>query len=469
MENNRQNDFDDEDIQLVRDFEKTVLQGGQQFFDIDELEVIMDYYLETNDLKPLQRAVEYAEDLYPDSTSVRLRRAHLLIAHGQYKQALRIVRQLRTENSDDTDVAYSLGVVYGALGEHEKAIGFFHEAAVDGWMLGRIYANIAEEYYALHNYDEAIRFCQLALDTDSYDDATLYNYLDTAFMADRLDEAAAYLKSFVEEHPYSNEGWHILGNAYRYMGRMEQAVDAYEYANAADSKNYAVYCDQAIAYELMDKPGEAVSILLRARDVAPGRETVYMRIAEIYGRTGDADMAILYLRKALEENPDSTSCLAMLAVAYIVIGESSLALPLLKKARTLAPDDVEVLSAQAVYYDSVDNFEAASDCYDRILTSEDCTEAMCQRYVHFLYRHKEYELLIDFGEESLGVYPDDPYYCTYLAAAYFHTNRYNRASRVLPHADAWLLHEICPELCNHPRLGPLVPPLYGDADPSSTV
>ena len=49
MNNNRNNEFDDEERQLVLDFENTVLQGGTQFFDVDELEVIIDYYFEVND------------------------------------------------------------------------------------------------------------------------------------------------------------------------------------------------------------------------------------------------------------------------------------------------------------------------------------------------------------------------------------------------------------------------------------
>ena len=279
-----------------------------------------------------------------------------------------------------------------------------------------------------------------------------------------VQEAADYLKSFVGEHPYSSVGWHCLGNAYRYQNEMEQAIDAYEFALAADGKHYEIYVDMSLAYELMGNQSEAAGTLLRARDIAPNRGMVYHQVAEIYGRAGDGDMAIYYLRKAVEEDPDNVRCLAALAITYMVVGEVDLALPLLKKARSLAPDDVEVLSAMAAYYDSIGNFKMASDYYDRVITSEDCTEVMCQRYVQFLYHYEVYDILIQFGEESLELYPDDPFYCTFLAAAYFHTNRYNRASQVLPHVAPMLLMEVCPELCEHPRLGPLVPQLDDNHD-----
>ena len=459
MDKDRFKDFDEEERQLVLDFERTVLRGGMQFFDVDELEVIIDYYLEVGDMEPLERAVEYAEQLYPDSTTVRLRRAHLLIAKEQYEPARRIVDALRRREPKNTDEAYSLGVVNGAMGEHEAAVKYYLEAAEDGWQLGRIYANIAEEYYMLHELDEAIRYYKLALDTDSYDNATLYNYVDTAIQMHCLDDTAAYLQSFVGEHPYSSVGWHCLGNVYREQGQLEKAVDAYEYALAIDKNDVAVYYDLAATQEYAGNPGEAVTTLLRARDIGGNRNEVYRQVASVYARADNGEMAIMYLRKALEENPDDAVTLSSLALAYAFVDEKSLAMPLLKKSLRLAPENAEVLNAAAIIYENLGNYEAAGDYYDRMIAADGCTESMCQRYVMFLYKQKLYDLLIDFGLESLELYPEHPFYSTFLAAAYFYTNRYNRASGMLPFVDPVLLAEICPEIIKHPRLGPLVPPV----------
>lgn len=444
---------------MILDFENTVLRGGHRFFDVDELEVIMDYYFEVNDVPPLERAVEYAEQLYPDSTTVRLRRAHLLISKEQYKPALQIIKDLRRREPHNTDVAYSLGVAYSAMCEHEKAIELFMEAADDGWMLGRVYANIAEEYYHLQNYVEAIRYYQLALDTDSYDSATIYNYLDTAIQSDKVEDAVNYLKSFVEEHPYCTEGWHCLGNLYRELGLLEQAIDAYEYAIAIDKSNFLAYSDLSATFEFMNKPAEAVSALLRARDYVDNRSILYRLVATIYMRAENVDLALGYYRKSVEENPDDADSLAALALAYAVIDDVNSAMPLLRKALRLAPESAEVLFAAASIYDGIGNFDAASDYFERTMMAEGCTELMCQRYTQFLFKHKVYEILIQFAAESLDIYPEHPFYCTFLAAAYFYTNRYNRASRVLPYVSPVLLAEICPEIMVNPHLAHLIPPV----------
>ena len=452
-------DFDEEERQLVLDFENTVLRGGHRFFDVDELESIMDYYFEVNDIAPLQRAVEYAEQLYPDSTTVKLRRAHLLIAKEQFDEAMRIIKELRRVEPDNTDVAYSLGVAYGAMGEHEEAVKHFLEAATDGWMPGRVYANIAEEYYHMNNFDEAIRYYQLALDTDSYDSTTLYNYIDTAIQSNAAEDAVTYLKSFVGEHPYSGEAWHCLGNAYRSLGLFEQAIDAYEYAIAIDKTNAAAYADHAATLEYMGRPAEAVTTLLRALDYVSSRAALYRMVAAIYMRSDNVEMALVYYRKAVDENPSDAEALASLALAYAMSGDVSTAMPLLRKALRLVPESAEVLYSAAVIYDSIDNFDAASDYFERTMMSDECTEMMCQQYVQFLYKRKVYDILAQFADESLEIYPHNPFYSTYLAAAYYYTNRYNRASQVLPDVNPVLLAEICPEIMTNAHFSHLIPPV----------
>ena len=118
-------DYDDEVRDLVQDFERTVMRGQMQFFDVDELEMIIDYYLEVNDLDPLEKAVSFAERLYPDSTEVKLRRAHVAIARQQYKSALHQLLELRAKEPENTDLAYSLGIVYSAMDRPDDAVDQF--------------------------------------------------------------------------------------------------------------------------------------------------------------------------------------------------------------------------------------------------------------------------------------------------------------------------------------------------------
>lgn len=466
MKKDRFHNFDDEVRELVLDFENTVLRGESQFFDVDELEIIIDYYFEVNDTKPLERAVQYAEQLYPHSTSVRLRRAHLLISREQYRKALAVLNRMREEEPDNTDVAYSLGVANGAVGESKKAIAYFKEAATDGWMLGRIYANMAEEYYKLKDYNSTLEYYRKAMESDSCDDFTIYNYYDVCFETGRVEEAVDYLKKYVNEHPYNKEAWYCLGCAYRDLTLYEKAVDAYEFAIAIDKSYVDAYVALSQTQDFMCHTSEAVTTMLRVLDYSDDRSRVYRTIGSLYAREANFDTAVAYFRKAIEENPTDAEAYASMAVCYIETGDATTAISNVEKAlhvMEMHPSDFfpdgnpDVLCSAGMVYDALGDFEKASEYFEQMITTGYYTELQCQLYTQFLFNHKVYDVMEQFAEESLEVYPHSPFYCTYLAAAYFYTNRYNRARKMLPDVSPAMLAEICPEIISHPLLGPLIP------------
>lgn len=471
MKKDRFHNYDDEVRDLVLDFENTVLKGKTQFFDVDELEIIIDYYFEVNDQQPLERAVAYAEELYPNSTPIRLRRAHLMISHEQYAQALQVLNRMRQAEPDNTDVAYSLGVANGAVGESEKAIEYFKEAARDGWMLGRVYSNMAEEYYKLKDFDAALNFYRKAMESDSFDDVTIYNYYDVSYETGRIEQAIDFLGSFVKTNPYNKEAWYCLGCANRDMQLYEKAVDAFEFAIAIDKSYAEAYVALSQTQDYMGNTSEAVTTMLRVLDFSTDRAKVYRTIGNLYARESNFDTAMAYFKKATDENPHDAEAYASLALCYMETGDKATAVSKVKRALMLAasepsPDmpegNPEVLCAAGMVFDSVDDFYEASRYFEQLIVTGLCTEPQCQVYTQFLFKHKVYDVLIMFAEESLEIYPHNPFYSSYLAASYFYTNRYNRARRMLPDVSPALLSELCPEIMVHPLLGPLVP-----ADPYS--
>lgn len=473
LKKDRFKNFDDEVRELVLDFENTVLRGESQFFDADELEIIIDYYFEVNDQKPLERAVQYAEQLYPSNTSIRLRRAHLFIARENYKEALAILKRLRSEEPTNTDIAYSLGVAYSAMDDPETSIRYFNEAASDGWMLGRVYANLAEEYYKLKNYDTALDCYRKAMESDSCDDIAIYNYYDVCYEIGRVEESADYLSKYVKDNPYCKEAWHCLGCAYRDLTLYEKAVDAFEFAIAIDKNYVDAYIALSQTQDLMGHTSEAVTTMLRVLDYTDDRARIYRTVGSLYAREANYASAVAYFRKAIDENPVDAEAYASMAVCCLETGDLPSARTFADKALALneANDDPnypnghpDVLCSAAMVYDSLGNFDKASECFEQMLLTDLYTEPQCQLYTQFLFDHKVYDLMEQFAEESLDVYPHSAFYSTYLAAAYFYTNHYNRARRMLPDVSPMLLSELCPEIIKHPLLGPLVPtdPYNGD-------
>lgn len=470
MKKERFDDFDDEIRDLVLDFERKVMNGGMEFYDLDELEMIIDYYFEVNDLDALEKAVRFAENLYPNSTEVKIRRAHVDIAHKRYKKALNQLLALHEKEPDNTDLAYSLGVCYSAMERPDEAVEQFLAASADGWEVGRIYGNIAEEYVKKEDLPTAIKYYEAALTHGDNDPATLYNYVDTCRMQHCCDEGVVQMERYVKRNPYSREGWFCLGLLQRSLSQTDKAVDSFEYALAIDKTSSETYVELAYSYEVLGDPGRAASTLLQMAEHTDSRAVAYRLVGQLYQRFENYEAANIYFNKALAEQPDDASSMAGLAEGYLMLGDPSMAMSMVRKAEAKAPDNADVLSAAAKLYDSRGDSHRAGEYYDRLIISNDCSEQHCREYTDFLFRWKIYDIMIEFAEESLEAFPDDPFYSTYLAAAYFYTNRYNRARKVLPHVSPAALAQLCPEIMTHPLLGPLVPAMEeGGGDINMTI
>ena len=105
MKLDRFKDFEPKVRELVLRFEKQRDEGGG-FLDVDQLEVVADYYMEVYDVEGLEAAVSMGERLFPTNDGIRLRRAHLLGIQGQYGKALKLLQELENHSPNDTDVCW---------------------------------------------------------------------------------------------------------------------------------------------------------------------------------------------------------------------------------------------------------------------------------------------------------------------------------------------------------------------------
>ena len=457
MKNDRFSNHDTETRNLVLDFEQSLRQGKIQFYDIDELEIIVDYYLDVADNASFAAAVDYAERLYPDSSEVKIWRAHYHLNNHDTPRALAILLDLHRREPDNTDVDYSLGEVYSEMGDPRKAIAHYLAAAADGWQLARIYSNIAEEYYNLNDYPNALRYYRRSLDLDPLDSTTLFNYTDTCAAATCPEEAATYLRQLLDTHPYCKEAWHCLGTIYAILGLTEKATDAFEYAIAIDPAFQPPYIELSNIYECNGQPTQAANMLHRlcdhSADPAPG----LLLLGKLFLREENPTVALEYLHSALRLQPHNADALATLAMTEFQDGDLSQAELHAQAALESNPDQSDALFCLAMSHYAQGSTDEADAYFQRLIESPDCTEEHCHLYCHFLFDTASYNSLIDFAEESLSLYHHDDFYSAYLAAALFLTNRYKRLSQVLPDADPALLHKLCPRMWENPLVASILP------------
>lgn len=303
MNSDRFKDFEPDVRQLVLAFEDDG-KGSRQFFDVDELEVIADYYLEVYDMEGLEKVVGLGERLYPHSPSVRLRRAQLLGAEGRYGQALRLLRQLEQEEPNNTDVCYSLGTLYSMTGNPQSSIDYYLKAAADGYELGWIYGMVADEYVKMDNTVQAVRYYRKALQHNPDVKGWLYSLSNIWERQRRYGQAVRFFSRHVADHPYNKDAWYCLGSAYLWGEQYDKrlAVDAFEYALAIDCKYESAYLALAEAYMCLEDLPHAVQALRDALNYTLDQPYILHSIGRIYMEAGNCHTAYVYFKDALKRD-----------------------------------------------------------------------------------------------------------------------------------------------------------------------
>ena len=367
MNSDRFKDFDSDVRQLVLVFEDDS-KGSRQFFDVDELEVIADYYLEMHDVEGLEAAVRLGERLFPGNSEIRLRRAQLLGVQGRYRQALGLLEELERVEHDNTDIAYTLGTLYSMTGDAKKSIDCFLRAASDGYELGMIYGNVADEYLRLGNTVEAMRYYRKAVEDNPDEHRSLRALAYIWDWQGRQEQAVQYFSKHVANHPYCKTAWYCLGCSYLHSALDEQhailvaskAVDAFEFALTIDGRYEDASFGLSEAYTKLKDLPHAVQALREVLEYTTDRHPVLRAIGILYLNNGNYHTAYSYIRDALRENANDAVAWNYLGHCSEKLGYIDEAVEHYYRAINLCPDYDELWLDLADLYIAEDRFSDAA-------------------------------------------------------------------------------------------------------------
>lgn len=435
MKAERFKNYDNEVRELVLAFENMHNMAVQRFFDVDQLEIVIDYYLEQMDVELLQHAVCFAEELYPDNFAIRLRRAHLLCIQNDFKRALSVLDELQNIDPDNTDVAYAMATVFSALEQPQRAIQCYLRASVDNFELGMIYGNIADEYVNLNDVTHAIEYYMKSLKENPNDDRSVENLFFSFNAKLNNGEDVGYVidfyNQFVIDHPYSVKGWFYLGSVYESVGLWEKAVDAFEFVIAIDDQYVEAYIQIANCYQNMGAFDRSLSIIQEAIDKNGKNEILFVYLASVYLESDNPYTAISYIKKAIEMSQKNVMSWIILAESYDRLGDYSSAAFAIDQACGIDVSTVALSSSAADIYIHYGDFEKAEMIFLEAIKNSTSKMMPILNYVDYLIENQRYDDAIDYLVLTL-LNTDTPLpYNIKLAKCYFDTGRRNMLFNVL--------------------------------------
>lgn len=368
-EEGRPHQEEEQFLALAKAFEAMLEAGESRFFDHDDLEFLIEHYLERGSLRQAQQVHHFAIGLYPESLTLQLREAQILASNGKHVQAIPRLKNLLSFEPQNEEIHLTLAGIYSQMHEHKLALQHFRKVMnfADEDLRRDLYIDIALEHENLGEWKQAIRMLLDALKEDPSNETALY---ELAFCFDkegRIKEAASFYIQYLDDHPYSFAAWYNLGNAYQRLGKYKEAVDAYDFAIAIEDGFAPAYHQKAEALTALDRFGDALEVHRETLLLDAPQPSTFCYMGECLENLGNLDEARQYYEQCLDLDPHFVEAHIGLGVLADLQDRRDEALEHLAQALLLDPDHEDTLLMMATILKKMERHEEAEICLVQLL------------------------------------------------------------------------------------------------------
>ena len=159
---------DDLTKEAVERFEQMLESHQTAYFDADEFELIIDYYLKQNNLERSRQAVDLALAQHPDDLEIRIKNGYYNASAGNHQKAIDIYTKALAELEEDErgEMYYAIGYEYHSLGLVDKAVEYYNMALEENPQDTEVWAALGDLYRETDHLEEAIEMYEYALAID---------------------------------------------------------------------------------------------------------------------------------------------------------------------------------------------------------------------------------------------------------------------------------------------------------------
>jgi tetratricopeptide (TPR) repeat protein len=338
--------------EVVQRFEKMKRNNENYFFDVIEFETIIDFYIETNNPATAFEAASIASSQHPNSVSIQLRKARVLLDKGRAVEALRILKKLENIEPGNHEIYIVKGTALGILGDITGAKKMFDSALTkDSDDVENILFSITSVLQNLNYYEQLIPYLKRLMEMEPDFHAHLY---DLAYAYEKIHEyenSIKYYLSYLEEEPFSDSAWYNLGIIYNKIEQPLKALEAYDFALAINYQNSFALFNKANILSNLEKYIDAIPVYHEYLENEPDSFEAMTYLAECYEKTDNIPLAKKYYNEAIDLAPEFADPWLGLGIIAMNSGNADKSLVYFRKAARLDNENPEILylTGKALY------------------------------------------------------------------------------------------------------------------------
>jgi len=360
--------YEEEIKNAVQKFERMKKNNEKYFFDVIEFETIIDYYIECNNSIKAFEAATLATQQHPNSVSIQLRKARVLLDKGRAVEALRILKKLENLEPGNHEIYVAKGTALGILGDIQGAKKIFDFAlTLDSDDPGNILFSITSVLQNLNYYEYLIPYLEKLIDLEPEFYAHVYDLAYAYEKTEDYENAIVSYLIYLENEPFSDSAWYNLGIIYNKQENFEKALEAYDYALAINSQNsFAIFNKGNILCNL-DRYDDAIPVYHEYLENEPESFEAMTYLAECYEKTHDLALAKKYYHEAIELAPDYADPWFGLGIIALESGIPDDSLIFLRKAVRLDDENPEIWYMLGKAHYAKNEKKAALRCFREAL------------------------------------------------------------------------------------------------------
>lgn len=419
--------------EAVRRFEEMIEQNEERFFDVDVYDEIVAYYLEIGDYKYAALAIEKAQELYPNSIELKVRKLDLLIEKEDFSDAEPLIHELAELAKDDLEYLICCAKFYAALENSHKAIAYCREALTKGGEEAFLHNFMADEYQNLDETASALQHYKYALQEEPQDEYALECAIACFVDLEKEDEALQFLNDFLDRYPYSEPGWFEYANFYFERKKYARAIEGFDYLIAINPKAVAIYSHKAACYEALGLWKKAIEVYKDSQEYEFTKSYSNYKIGQCYSRLQQTDLAKESYQESIHEDPQFYPSLIALAEIYEAKEQVDEALNFYKEASIYCEHNLSLQKKMAYLFISKGKIHQALICLKYIVDLEENKPENWRAYIELLLAAQDYKTAIIKAKAALSLHPKAEFYYL-LSVGYFMLNESSQALAALKKA-----------------------------------
>ena len=380
----------DEILQKVVQFEDMLSEKSFTFFDVEDYENIIDYYIDLEMHEKVNAALDFGLNQFPNDLTLSLIKVEVLNSKQLVDDSYMLLKSLKQFYPNNIEVLYNLGKIYAITDRIQTAKNYF-ENAFDLIRVNDSYNDLlsdsAYEFLQIGQNLQAIHVMKRIVEIKPEDESTMME-LGIAFHESGLiDEAIIYFTEIIDSNPYSHIAWFNLGTLHNVKEDWKEALFAFDMCLVINEKFTAAHYGKANSYIQEKEYQNAIDTFNESFNFDHPNSYAYCCLGECYEKIGDFKKALIFYEKSLEIDDSQSDAWLGIGVVRDLNNQTLDALKFIEKAINLDPENPEYWYIFAEFLSKLGKITEAEDAFKKVVELDPGNIDAWIDYSNFLFEN----------------------------------------------------------------------------------